>query len=385
MIPRVPFPILVLAVLAAVLSTSSSTFAQPAVPLDDLSAPPQTAASKSSTSSTQSTASAPEFIIAGGARLRSGWAVAMEPGGTVEFTISGGGHPDTFLADFENEASIETTETAHWTFSGGRLRPMSSGAYRVQLPATPGNHVMRFGFTRQRKVGAAFDADKFEATLTFLLRAPFDRNGNGSIDGYPIGIYPNENAQDAPGTVAAHPENYLPPKSFILVTPEVEPLALSPHYHLRDFIPRAEAGRKHWIALDPRLLEFLEAATEELQTQRGQAKSHCPLKPLLAFLSPNHLAQLRAKSVNFALYSRYQYGDGATVVWDADGDGRMDDLNKDGNIDVTDAQELADKLAEFQKRIGKFGGIGAAGNSKMPGVADTPVVDLDMRGVASRW
>jgi hypothetical protein len=85
------------------------------------------------------------------------------------------------------------------------------------------------------------------------------------------------------------------------------------------------------------------------------------------------------------LFSRSQYGDAAAIIWDADGDGLMDDLNGDGAIDYADAQFLADRLSEVQRKLGKFGGIGAQAAPQLPHLPRTPYVDVDMRGVSSRW
>ena len=73
------------------------------------------------------------------------------------------------------------------------------------------------------------------------------------------------------------------------------------------------------------------------------------------------------------------------VIWDADGDGRMDDLNRDGQIDQTDAQVFADHLTAVQQRMGKFGGIGTGPTPKIPGLVETPYVGIDMRGFAIKW
>jgi hypothetical protein len=61
----------------------------------------------------------------------------------------------------------------------------------------------------------------------------------------------------------------------------------------------------------------------------------------------------------------------------------MDDLNDDGQIGVEDARILADEFVDLQKQMGKFGGGGVSDRPKMPGLPETPLVDVDMRGVAS--
>ena len=110
-----------------------------------------------------------------------------------------------------------------------------------------------------------------------------------------------------------------------------------------------------------------------------------PLRILTAFLSPNHRERLRARGIRLVEFTRYQYGDGAALIWDADGDDKIDDLNRDGRIGAQDAAILAQKLDEVQKKLGKFGGIGAVAAPKLPWMPETPYVDVDMRGVRQRW
>ncbi len=321
--------------------------------------------------------------------LGSGWAVPLEPGEAFEFTLqAASAAPGPFWSpDQRDGGALAWTETIAWMLAGGTLSRSASGQLRARAPTTPGNHRLSLTIQSSIRLGETElpGPTGLTAEITLLVKAPFDRNGNGLIAGYPIGIYPNEAGAEAPSFVRQHQRLYAPPQSFILVTPEVERLPVSEHYALGDFSPASERGRPHYIALDRRLIEFLEAATEELKTSLASSGATAPLRILTAFLSPNHLAQLRAQGVAYAPFTRYQYGDGAAVVWDGDGDGLLDDLDGSGTVDVADAGRLADLLAETQRQLGKFGGVGAAAaprNSQLPA---TPYVDVDLRGVASRW
>lgn len=336
-----------------------------------------------------SDAGAVHLLTARYGRIASGWAIPVEPGERVEFEIDAAARAPMadWLDDAPQDAALERVETVTWELPGGRLSLSTAGGYRLTAPTQPGNY--RFRMTVARRVHRAGQQPGTErgqtVELMLLVKTPFDRTGNGVIKGYPIGIYPNEKGRNISDFVERNRELYQPPASFILATPDVEGLHVSEHYKLGDFVPAGDRGKPSYLALSPRLLEFLEAAIDELQPQWGRPGSPRPLVVLSAFLSPNQLMQLGAKGVKLTLFTRYQYGDGAAVMWDADGDGRMDDLNSDGRIDIDDARAFAERLAAVQKRLGKFGGIGAEAGPRLPFMADTPYVDVDMRGVASRW
>jgi hypothetical protein len=64
----------------------------------------------------------------------------------------------------------------------------------------------------------------------------------------------------------------------------------------------------------------------------------------------------------------------------------MDDLNRDGVIDVADAQALAGEIEALESTWGS-GGLGVfaerpAGDPELP---DTPMVQFDCRGERARW
>lgn len=321
--------------------------------------------------------------------LRPGWALPLDPGEQLEFELAREGEGDRAAWSPAAPAgkSIERIETVDFDLQGGKLSVSTSGRFRLTAPRTPGNYSFRLKvsqrFVQDGRPGATGPDEQF--ALTVLVRQPFDREGNGLLGDYPMGIYPNEQGKNVSGFVRQHRKLYTPPASFILATPEAEALHLSAHYKLGDFVPPMDRGKPSYVAVDPRLIELLETAITELRPQIGQAGGANPLVILSAFLSPNQLMQFEARGVELTLFTRYQYGDGAALIWDADGDGKMDDLTRDGAVDVEDARRFADLLGEVQRKIGKFGGIGVEAGPQLPFMPETPYVDVDMRGVASRW
>jgi hypothetical protein len=89
-------------------------------------------------------------------------------------------------------------------------------------------------------------------------------------------------------------------------------------------------------------------------------------------------------------YSRHLYGGAADVFVDADGDGRMDDLNDDGRVTKADAHVEADAhilaaLIEGLTSVPWYrplvGGLSAYGPAPHRG----PFVHVDVRGTKARW
>lgn len=321
--------------------------------------------------------------------VRSGWAVPVQPGEQADFQLvtPEGERQSGWSRFFDASRPVRLAETVAFDLPSAELSVSSTGLYRLKMPPKPGNYPLRISVSREAVSGnirMPLPPDQV-LELTLLVMAPFDRSGNGLVGDYPVGIYPNENGSTVSSFVENHRDLYAPPKSLILGSPQVQALPVSAHFVLGDFVSPPDRGKPCYLALDPRLLDILEAAIARLQSEWGVPENAKPMVVLSAFLSPNELMQFKARGVDLALFSRYQYGDAAAIIWDADGDGRMDDLNRDGATNLADAQLLADRLADVQRRLGIFGGIGAEEKPKLPYMPDTPYVDIDTRGVSSRW
>jgi len=80
--------------------------------------------------------------------------------------------------------------------------------------------------------------------------------------------------------------------------------------------------------------------------------------------------------------SRHQYGDAADIIIDANSDGRMDDLNRDGRLDLRDTQVILRSVERVEKQhptlvggLGLYHAMGASG----------PFAHVDVRGSTARW
>jgi uncharacterized protein YcbK (DUF882 family) len=90
------------------------------------------------------------------------------------------------------------------------------------------------------------------------------------------------------------------------------------------------------------------------------------------------------RSLGNVQYSLHQWGAAADIFIDENGDGRMDDLNRDGRSDIRDAEvlyRLIDDAAARPEGQGLIGGVG-----KYPSTASHgPFVHVDVRNRRARW
>jgi hypothetical protein len=76
------------------------------------------------------------------------------------------------------------------------------------------------------------------------------------------------------------------------------------------------------------------------------------------------------------------YGDAADVWIDNDGDGRMDDLNRDGRVNVRDAEVIQAAVDRVERRHPELvGGVGVYPATSAHG----PFTHIDARGYRARW
>lgn len=90
------------------------------------------------------------------------------------------------------------------------------------------------------------------------------------------------------------------------------------------------------------------------------------------------------KKIGNVANSRHTYGDAMDFFIDADGDGRMDDLNKDGRHNKQDVDLLYQIVDSFKRRSGNahlVGGVGRYYKTSNHG----GFIHVDTRGYRARW
>lgn len=209
-------------------------------------------------------------------------------------------------------------------------------------------------------------------SLVVVTLASFDAIQGTRLDGYRVGKWPTSG-------LAARDTRYARPPGFISVTPENRATPVSKRFRLHDFLTHDQ--QDVWpkvLVLRPALLDKLELVGEELERRGLPSKLHV----MSGFRTPQYNEKGVGAKGGRASQSRHMYGDAADVFVDANGDGRMDDLDGDGKTTIRDARLLyavAESVeAEHPDLVGGLSAYPA--NS-----AHGPFVHIDARGKRARW
>lgn len=209
--------------------------------------------------------------------------------------------------------------------------------------------------------------------LKVLSMVPLTEKRNGRIGQYLVGTWPNESGGKARSAA------YDAPRGMVRVTPENLDVPVSRHFLLRHFVTKGqESVWPKYVLLSPKVLDKIELTIDELK------KTGTPVNRvgvISGFRTPTYNSGGGDTSGRGAL-SRHMYGDAMDWFVDNNGDGRMDDLNKDGRIDINDGRVIV-KAAESVERHypDLVGGIGLY----RPTGAHSGFVHLDTRGTRARW
>ena len=289
--------------------------------------------------------------------------------------------PDTasFAIGFKNEVS------AYRTFFT-TVMPGDSLRLRVATPRTGARYAMRAGIGQVRALtGDSWiwraptesglypmvvtqDAPADSIHLNVFVLVPRSRQEGNFLNGYRIDQYPARPLKGLP--------IYRPPRGFIEVTRANADTRLAPHFTLRQFLCKQAGGWPKYVVLNERLLLKLEVILAALN-EAGHATE--TLAVLSGYRTPYY-----NRAIGNVRYSRHVWGDAADIYIDVDGDGYMDDLNRDGSIDYHDAHliyEVVDGLHGKPWYVPFVGGLGRYKRTSSHG----PFVHVDTRGFRARW
>ena len=239
----------------------------------------------------------------------------------------------------------------------GRITKSGARTWTWVAPAKPDGYELH--------VNGPEGAGHVDAHVFVLV--PKSEIRNGVLNGYRIGSYP----------VSKNPV-YALPAGFVEVTKDNEKTRLTPHFRLEQFLCKQEPAGQYpkYVVLQERLLLALEAVLTEANALGFDADT---LNVMSAYRTPSYNA-----AIGDVPLSMHQFGGAADVFVDTKRKGQMDDLNRDGHIDVTDAaflgsaidRRFADPL--FRKFTGGLGVYPATS-------AHPPFVHVDVRGSKARW
>jgi uncharacterized protein YcbK (DUF882 family) len=254
---------------------------------------------------------------------------------------------------------------------GGRSGKVRFRTLTRASAATLAGFIATFGESAIRSPGVyPVAANGTKTPFTFIVLRPFGEKRGDSLQGYRLGRWPSERWMMG--------KKYWNPDGFIEVTPANAGLRLSEHFELQEFLTHDQ--RDVWpkyVVLQEPLIDKLELVLADLAAHGVPTDR---VRVLSGFRAPYYNDRIVAEGA--ARASRHQYGDASDIIIDADGDGRMDDLNHDGRLDLRDTQVILRSVERVEKAypalVGGLGLYHAMGTSG-------PFAHIDVRGTSARW
>jgi len=238
-----------------------------------------------------------------------------------------------------------------WVAAAGELIPVQPNSVQWVAPSRPDLYEL-----------ALIDSSRV-VTVNVFVMIPYDSLKQGKIRGYYLGRYPNT-------TVFPKLKR---PKGFIEVTADNSATPVSPRYKLADFSVGQPARFPYYLTLREDLVMKLELLTDLVQRKGHRCDK------LTVFSGFRSRADRRRGS---GQNSAHYYGGAADIYVDADGNGMMDDLNQDGEINRKDAQLLLSYVDELEQEHPELvGGGGWYRRTRAHG----PFIHTDVRGERVRW
>jgi hypothetical protein len=210
------------------------------------------------------------------------------------------------------------------------------------------------------------------ADLRLITLVPFAAKREGRIGSYRLGFWPYERG-GAPSAA------YANPAGFLEVTRENVGLRVSPHFTLGDFLTKDQpAVWPKYLVLAAGLVDKLELVIAELEHE-GYPVLH--LAVMSGFRTPRY-NQAGGETSGRGSLSRHMYGDATDVFVDNDRDGWTDDVDRDGRVDIRDAEVVAQAAERAEaRRPDLVGGVGIYPATAAHG----PFTHVDVRGRRARW
>ena len=210
------------------------------------------------------------------------------------------------------------------------------------------------------------------ADFSVITLKPASAKSGGRIGLYYIGNWPSTRGRNVK-------VRYEPPPGFIEVTRDQQDTELSDHFRLKDFFPHDQQNVwPKYIVVEMKLVDKLELVLAELEKQGIPSAG---VRVMSGFRTPQY-NRSGGDPRGRATLSRHMYGDAADIFIDNNRDGRMDDLNHDGRVNIGDARVLlaaANRVEAAHPSL--IGGVGVyAGTS-----AHGPFTHIDTRGYPARW
>ena len=275
---------------------------------------------------------------------------SLPAGATITYSTPG---PDSVRADSSRSATALGTPPDSGASDSTRvpLAPEESGVWATAI-----------------RVGNVL---KEVADFSVITLTPISERRRGRIGLYYIGTWPTERGRRRPG--------YVTPSGFIEVTPENQDTQLSDHFTLGDFLTHDQQDVwPKYLVLDMRLVDKLELVLLDLE-EHGISTNGVHV--MSGFRTPQYNVR-GGDPRGRAPLSRHMYGDASDIFIDNDGNGWMDDLNRDGKLNIKDAEVILAAVDRVEREHPAL--VGGAGVYPAEG-GHGPFIHIDVRGYRARW
>ncbi len=204
--------------------------------------------------------------------------------------------------------------------------------------------------------------------VTIIVLAAASEQKGEYLNGYRIGNYPEVTYKNS--------NKYKIPQGFIEVTEANKDLFITPHFQLKQFLCKQTSDWPKYLVLSPRLLIKLEHLLAEL--------NELGIKSETLFIMSGYRTPYYNHLIGNVKFSRHVFGDAADVYVDENGDSNIDDLNKDGKVNIMDAEIIYKIISEMDndpelKHL--LGGMGKYNKN----ARHTFFIHVDTRGYKARW
>jgi len=241
----------------------------------------------------------------------------------------------------------------------GTAKSVGTKRWKWQAPPSPGLY----------PVNIVDSQSKDSIILNVFVMVPYDQLQGEYLNSYRIGTYP---AIPFKGLSV-----YKHPRGFVEVTKENEETLVAPHFKLKQFLCKQGGGYPKYLVLQERLLLKLELILERVNGKGYHCESFAIMS---GYRTPYY-----NKVIGNVKYSRHLWGDAADIFIDENPkDGMMDDLNRNGKMDYSDATILYDITDELYGKSWYRPFVGGLARYKKT-CSHGPFVHVDVRGFRARW
>ncbi|MBN1808652.1 MAG: hypothetical protein JW909_06255 [Planctomycetes bacterium] len=256
-----------------------------------------------------------------------------------------------------------------WYSAGGMVINRTPENCVVFTPAVAGRYDIRLA---PPDSGSAAD----DIAVKAYVVVPANQTGTHRVRvGRTTFAYPDPE-RSASKRVRENAVHYLPPLLFLALA-TWEDSAIAPGLTGAAFLPADRKGRRaaSVFPASPAIANKLAVASAVMKQKK--------LDPAAIVFVSGFRPPAYNRKAGGAAYSRHMYGDAVDLIYDADGDGRMDDLTSDGTVDRRDGVVIADIFRSAEQAGAVPGGIGVY---EYPDPKSRlSHVHIDARGYVTRW